>query len=921
MDFREKHLKNMIKANNDNRLAIFIGAGISKSSESSTLRLPTWNDLIRDLKDDLGLQKEENDFLKIAQLYFLEFDEFTYYEKLKSYFPNSIEPSLVHELIFDINPQCIITTNWDTILEKTIENNAYIYDVISSDEDLVKSTLQKKLIKMHGDFKNHNIVFKEDDYLNYQYNFPIIENYIKSILSTHTILFLGYSYNDVNLKQIIKWLQNHSKVSPPRYLISFKQNPTQEKYLKNHGITSIVLNEEDTKYNDLDKYSNKTATFLNLLVNPSKAYNKQNDDEIINYVYEKLKILDSLDGVLLEQIRKILTNCGFVYTDDNCILLEFYTTILTTDFDKQKRLLYEKFISILNKYDRDEYKHNNIEKIFNILVKANIGGIILSGDKNNISYIDISKLVKNPVLKEFVDACFDFRFTGSFERTNEIHKMSELAYQYYQMKQYEDAYSILEEVIVLCLRQRNYTQLFLSMFNRNLLLNRLKYSIIGSSREKFQSVKEYNLKEKFNNLPKDLQNALDPIYHFINFDYLYRHAFNISSELKKKKDAQETIENGGIVFHRHGTESSLKHINLILFLLQNKIMLDDSIEFRTINKYFVEISIIRQTQNDYTLLNQFELYSCIKYIDNKELKPLFKKFYASNLDKQYFLKITDENKEWLIEKVLPNLGNLFTEAKDISSNYEGYLKNVLFLLSLIDINKEQLEKIMTTLLTIIGEAQNTIGIYESINQFLGIQYHLFKSKIADALLIKFIEMIIHKIAYKTYNGFDYHVITSNSIDNLYGYARENKAIFTNKSLVTRLLLELENLDTKEKIDISQSLLLSIYDISNSDIQNEIKEFILDIDLQEKNKTENYLVFELLLIIKKFKDFDNKIIDRLEQNMKQYEDGNLFSDILYTLQSQLDYLIKKMSYDQFKDILEKTNKAIENHESRKQISIF
>jgi len=60
---------------------------------------------------------------------------------------------------------------------------------------------------MHGDFNNHNIVFKEDDYLDYQYNFPLIENYIKSILSTHTVLFSGCSYNDINYKQIMKWLQ------------------------------------------------------------------------------------------------------------------------------------------------------------------------------------------------------------------------------------------------------------------------------------------------------------------------------------------------------------------------------------------------------------------------------------------------------------------------------------------------------------------------------------------------------------------------------------------------------------------------------------------------------------------------------------------------------------------------------------------
>ena len=75
MNFPEKHFDNIINANNNNRLAIFIGAGITKSSDSTTVKLPNWDDLITGLIHDLGINNEENnkehDYLKIAQLYFL----------------------------------------------------------------------------------------------------------------------------------------------------------------------------------------------------------------------------------------------------------------------------------------------------------------------------------------------------------------------------------------------------------------------------------------------------------------------------------------------------------------------------------------------------------------------------------------------------------------------------------------------------------------------------------------------------------------------------------------------------------------------------------------------------------------------------------------------------------------------------------
>jgi NAD-dependent SIR2 family protein deacetylase len=117
MSILESHVKNIIKANDEGRLTIFVGAGISKSSNGKGLVLPSWGELISVLKKDLDLP-DETDYLKIAQLYFLEFKAPTYYRKIKEFFPDYVEPSLIHDLIFEINPQSVITTNWDNILER-----------------------------------------------------------------------------------------------------------------------------------------------------------------------------------------------------------------------------------------------------------------------------------------------------------------------------------------------------------------------------------------------------------------------------------------------------------------------------------------------------------------------------------------------------------------------------------------------------------------------------------------------------------------------------------------------------------------------------------------------------------------------------------------------------------------------------------
>ncbi|EGI6677833.1 hypothetical protein IGX46_004690, partial [Escherichia coli] len=80
LSFSEYDLNEILNASQDNKLVLFIGAGFSKFSETELIKIPTWRELINELKDDLGLS-EENDYLKIAQLYFLQYGQNSYVKK------------------------------------------------------------------------------------------------------------------------------------------------------------------------------------------------------------------------------------------------------------------------------------------------------------------------------------------------------------------------------------------------------------------------------------------------------------------------------------------------------------------------------------------------------------------------------------------------------------------------------------------------------------------------------------------------------------------------------------------------------------------------------------------------------------------------------------------------------------------------
>lgn len=927
---------NILKKSNDkNKLTIFVGSGVSKSSN-----LPLWSDLIQMIKSELSINDNEPDYLKIAQLYYLSCGETVYYQKIKEFFPENIEPSIIQKLIFDLKPANIITTNWDILLEKTARDNGYIYDVISKDEHLVQSELENHIIKMHGDFRDNNIVFKEDDYINYQKKFPLIENYVKSILSTNTILFLGYSYSDINLKQISKWIQNNSQAMPPMFLVVFKEDKNQNKYLENFGIKTIIIKEEDKSFG-LDIYSNKLATFLTHLNSNQDYYSDDISDlEIINSIYNKLKPLDDLNAILLNQIQTTLRNCGFSYHQftntktekiKNLIFLEFYDTLLTLDINIDIRKLNNKFRDILNNYN-DNYSNEFKEKIsfvVSILCKANIDGYIKTDDKNSLhkkmEEFGIFPVSRNINKNEKALCNFDL---DDFEANeNDIKELMKKAFIYYQKYEFLKAYKLNEKIIKVCLKQQNYTQLFLAMFNQNILLNKLKVHLdnIGIDREyKIASnawqykIKPYNLDEKFYELPKTVQNILYEIKPFVSYDYLYRFASEVDDELNKKIKQKKAIEtSGGMTWDTNVTRNYSKHKNLIHFVLNNFIMIEQNSEFIAINKKLIKISLIRQMQSKYFTLDKLELFVVMKYITYKDLIELIEEF------ENFKLKIETKTLNWLTIKVFPNIVKLYHEDKSIYSHFTNELRNVLYICSTDSLTKKQINIMLKQIKFLITNRKINLDIYEQINQFIDSQENINQEDLIDI-----VEMMIDKIICNKGNIWDYQVIEDNNFWSPFKHLNSQNISYENIELIKKFLQELNKFNNKQKIQLSKGFLFNLYLISNEAIKNLIKDFMLSINIDDINESNlknldinntqafnfdglnNYglkISFKLFLAIQTFIEIDDQFIEEIKKYPEMDKDNLYF---LGQVTGQVRYLVEHMKIKELEELLKSLLKTID-----------
>lgn len=882
----KSHIKIIKEALSNNNLAIFVGSGVSHCTAPD--KYPLWTPICNELKADLGT--DENDSLKIAQLYQLEFKTLKTKKKIQSMFPSVDVPGQLQRKILDLNPHYIITTNWDKLFDNEINNNADLYDIIVDDKSLVESTSDCKYIKMHGDFDHNNYVFNEDDYINYANNFPLLENYIKSILSTHVVLFLGYSFNDIDLKQIENWIQNKSKVIPPIYMAKFTVDikDIETKYLEKFKINVLPLKTEDKS--DTSRW-NALNQFLDTLLG---IQNNEITEKPETFIYNLLRPLEKYPVILRRQIQEHLTNCGFEFDENSRAILIFYKNILTTDFNKPIRDLYAKFVSGLpNKGDEVSYTLN---KIIEILKKADIHGIIRNdkddGDKKYYFSFDEEDVKYQAQNYMCDDESLNFSLDNKLEENQFPEEYLVNTRNLIQKGKVEEAFIKNKQALQISKRNKDYIYMFVAMFNYKYLLHRLKFGY--RSNEKYKNLPSIDLQKEFDKLPKKTQSAIKDILDFISFNYIYREIVSVDSELSKVLDAVSCVKNGGFSFSNDSYKHPSNHKNLIDFTISNYLLIENYSEYKSVCSKYVQIAFNRQFNKQKLFLNKYELFSCIKYLDNKSLQKNFKDFYDNK--KWTGIEISENDTDWIINHVLPNCIKYYKETERLDTNFEQYIENTIFLLSMCQLNQESLEIVMKSLNDFVQQARNTIAIFSSINGFFGLQYKYNKENAIDTKnIIDMLNIIIDKFVAGKCNGYEYTALSENRISNLFGYMTISKSKYYDIERIIKLTNSIDSLEIKDQFDFCINLLFQIYQISDKSIKSKISEYVLqDKFIHIENNRDNLLRFftmTLSMTILNIKNLEDAEIKELEQYIDAHS-KNTYSPALYNLKYQIEWILKK-----------------------------
>lgn len=291
--YQISNLIRLQKASCENRLVVFVGAGVSINSG-----IPSWNEFIEILKQELPSRLScETDALKIAQLYKDSRGHKEYMDKVKEILLyNKAVPNQLHRSILSLNPCHIITTNYDDLIEQELQNEFMQYDVVREDKDITHIVCPNTLVKMHGDFSKDNIVLTEKDYYDYGTNFPLIKAYVQSLFASKLVLFVGFSFADMNLRMILNELQNILSENMQRaYLLSCQEpDYITRQYYEKKGINILYLSEKEVDIINGSSYPNNVSLtgrglHTDKILYAIKNYSAISKEDLALYLYERIQ--------------------------------------------------------------------------------------------------------------------------------------------------------------------------------------------------------------------------------------------------------------------------------------------------------------------------------------------------------------------------------------------------------------------------------------------------------------------------------------------------------------------------------------------------------------------------------------------------------------------------------------------------------
>lgn len=688
------NLVHIQQASKQGRLVIFVGAGVSANSG-----VPTWSQLINEMKLECNIEYE-TDGLKIAQYYKDLRGDKEYMDKVKEILKyNNVIPNSIHKAILSLNPCHIITTNYDNLLEQEISNEYKQFTIIREDKDIPNMAYPNSLVKMHGDFDSDNIVLTEKDYYDYHKNFPLIRSFVLSLFASKLVLFVGFSFSDLNLKLIINELQSllSNKMQRAYLITDDKPDYPTQNYFKQKGINIVYLEESD-----INKILINNNCPTDSIINSTKGKNlaiilqcihkvkKNADFDLVSTIYQKIKLnsdeISSFGDAFKYFIPEQERPCWNPHSSGLQLNSPFFQGLakqLKSYAGKKKFILEHQDIDLkeLRKiaYCNYIYEIDDI-KIIDSKFLYNINRYFLSFSASTylykFDYISLNKRLKELSSKEL--AC-------------DINDL-EYPFTLYQLGDYYGAYNIYNQILPLAWRSQKYILYFACLYNiwaiRNGIANQMCFDKKVDYKSILDKINNIQLNEVLSRLTigEEARKVFQSLLSFNSIGSRSIETEKLKEELHKQR---KSAEKGGCSLNSNIISLLAKFEREFQFCHNNFLVCDNNMYYDSVckntiigvlNSYATPNTSFKSMPFSASKINQLNglcIHAMVFCIECDELKNIFNQYDIDSIE-------LDEEAIRLINTYTENLSKADNIPFTNYDKFNRYVENLLFIISRIE---------------------------------------------------------------------------------------------------------------------------------------------------------------------------------------------------------------------------------------------
>lgn len=214
----------------EGRILPFVGAGASMSvswhdAHGIPQSGPSWREMVDEAASILGFSDPALLRMRGTDLQILEYFRI----KKKNFSPlsnwmlrqldcpeHALKGSALHQALCSLS-ECAVfyTTNYDDFIERSFRTLGRNVNVVATEEDMGFNNKTTDVVKFHGDFDNPSeMVMSEGDYYRRMRLDGPMDLKLRSDLFGRAVLFVGYSFSDINIAYLFQTVNDMFKNLP-----------------------------------------------------------------------------------------------------------------------------------------------------------------------------------------------------------------------------------------------------------------------------------------------------------------------------------------------------------------------------------------------------------------------------------------------------------------------------------------------------------------------------------------------------------------------------------------------------------------------------------------------------------------------------------------------------------------------------------